>query len=77
MSSDYILQYKKGKVNTEFSSQLHPEGTLRVTQAFLLHLSRDGIGRMINTSGIAGISLPDGAIPHGLKNSATNQLIGA
>ena len=51
-------------------------GMLRVTQAFLPHMARDGSGRIINISGIAGISVLGSAITHGLNNSAMNQVTG-
>ena len=48
-------------------------GMLRVTQSVLPHMSRDGAGRVINVSGIAGISALGPALTHGLNNSAMNQ----
>jgi 3-oxoacyl-[acyl-carrier protein] reductase len=48
-------------------------GMLRVTQAFLPFMARDGSGRVINISGIAGISAFIGALTHGINNSAMNQ----
>jgi NAD(P)-dependent dehydrogenase (short-subunit alcohol dehydrogenase family) len=51
-------------------------GMLRVTQAFLPHMARDGSGRILNISGIAGISVLGGSITHGLNNSAMNQVTG-
>ena len=47
-------------------------GMLRVTQAFLPIMPRDWNGRVINVSGIAGISAFIGALTHGLNNSAMN-----
>ena len=47
-------------------------GMLRVTQAFLPIMPRDWSGRVINVSGIAGISAFIGALTHGLNNSAMN-----
>jgi NAD(P)-dependent dehydrogenase (short-subunit alcohol dehydrogenase family) len=47
-------------------------GSLRVTQAFLPIMPRDWTGRVINISGIAGISAFIGALTHGLNNSAMN-----
>jgi NAD(P)-dependent dehydrogenase (short-subunit alcohol dehydrogenase family) len=47
-------------------------GMLRVTQAFLPIMPRDWTGRVINISGIAGISAFIGALTHGLNNSAMN-----
>jgi NAD(P)-dependent dehydrogenase (short-subunit alcohol dehydrogenase family) len=47
-------------------------GMLRVTQAFLPMMPRDWNGRVINVSGIAGISAFIGALTHGLNNSAMN-----
>ena len=48
-------------------------GMLRVTQAILPAMPRDGTGRIINISGIAGISALGPALTHGLNNSAMNQ----
>jgi 3-oxoacyl-[acyl-carrier protein] reductase len=48
-------------------------GMLRATQACLPHMARDGSGRVINISGIAGVSAFIGALTHGLNNSAMNQ----
>jgi NAD(P)-dependent dehydrogenase (short-subunit alcohol dehydrogenase family) len=48
-------------------------GMLRVTQAFLPVMPRDWTGRVINISGIAGMSAFIGALTHGLNNSAMNQ----
>ena len=47
-------------------------GSLRVTQAFLPSMPRDWTGRVINISGIAGVSAFIGALTHGLNNSAMN-----
>ena len=47
-------------------------GMLRVTQAFLPVMPRDWTGRVINISGIAGVSAFIGALTHGLNNSAMN-----
>jgi NAD(P)-dependent dehydrogenase (short-subunit alcohol dehydrogenase family) len=49
-------------------------GMLRVTKAFLPLLARDGSGRIINISGIAGSSALGPALTHGLNNSAMNQV---
>jgi NAD(P)-dependent dehydrogenase (short-subunit alcohol dehydrogenase family) len=49
-------------------------GMLRVTQAFLPLLARDGTGRVINISGIAGTSALGPALTHGINNSAMNQV---
>lgn len=48
-------------------------GMLRVTQAALPAMPRDGTGRIINISGIAGVSALGPALTHGLNNSAMNQ----
>ena len=48
-------------------------GMLRVTQAILPAMPRDGTGRIINISGIAGTSALGPALTHGLNNSAMNQ----
>jgi NAD(P)-dependent dehydrogenase (short-subunit alcohol dehydrogenase family) len=47
-------------------------GMLRVTQSFLPLMPHDWTGRVINISGIAGISAFIGALTHGLNNSAMN-----
>jgi NAD(P)-dependent dehydrogenase (short-subunit alcohol dehydrogenase family) len=47
-------------------------GMLRVTQSFMPIMPRDWTGRIINISGIAGISAFIGALTHGLNNSAMN-----
>lgn len=49
-------------------------GMLRVTKAFLPLIARDGSGRVINISGIAGSSVLGPALTHGLNNSAMNQV---
>lgn len=48
-------------------------GMLRVTQAVLPAMPRDGSGRIINVSGIAGSSALGPALTHGMNNSAMNQ----
>ncbi|HTM02846.1 MAG TPA: SDR family oxidoreductase [Vicinamibacterales bacterium] len=48
-------------------------GMLRVTQAVLPLMPRDGTGRVINVSGIAGISALGPALTHGINNAAMNQ----
>jgi 3-oxoacyl-[acyl-carrier protein] reductase len=45
-------------------------GMLRATQAFLPNMARDGSGRIINISGVAGTSVLIPAMTHGLNNSA-------
>ena len=47
-------------------------GSLRVVQSFMPIMPRDWTGRVINVSGIAGISAFIGALTHGLNNSAMN-----
>jgi NAD(P)-dependent dehydrogenase (short-subunit alcohol dehydrogenase family) len=49
-------------------------GMLRMTQALLPIMARDGSGRVINISGIAGSSVLGPALTHGLNNSAMNQV---
>jgi NAD(P)-dependent dehydrogenase (short-subunit alcohol dehydrogenase family) len=49
-------------------------GMLRITQAFHPHMARDGSGRIINISGIAGTSVLGDAITHGINNAAMNHL---
>jgi NAD(P)-dependent dehydrogenase (short-subunit alcohol dehydrogenase family) len=51
-------------------------GMLRVVQSFLPLMPKDGTGRVINISGIAGISLLLNAMTHGLNNSAMNHTSG-
>ena len=48
-------------------------GMLRVTQAVLPLMPRDGTGRIINVSGIAGVSALGPALTHGINNAAMNQ----
>ena len=47
-------------------------GMLRMIQAFLPQMARDGSGRVINISGVAGTSVWMPALTHGLNNSAMN-----
>ena len=47
-------------------------GMLGVVQSFLPLMPRDWTGRVINISGIAGVSAFIGALTHGLNNSAMN-----
>lgn len=49
-------------------------GMLRVTQAMIPHMPRDGTGRIINVSGIAGSSVLTSALTHGLNNAAMNHV---
>lgn len=49
-------------------------GMLRATQAFLPLMARDGSGRIVNISGVAGISVLAPAMTHGLNNSAMNHV---
>ena len=49
-------------------------GALRVTQSFMPIMPRDWTGRVINISGIAGVSAFIGALTHGLNNSAMNHM---
>jgi 3-oxoacyl-[acyl-carrier protein] reductase len=49
-------------------------GMLRVTRAVIPHMPRDGAGRVINVSGIAGSSVLTSALTHGLNNAAMNQV---
>jgi 3-oxoacyl-[acyl-carrier protein] reductase len=48
-------------------------GMLRVIQAFLPSMPKDGTGRIINISGVAGSNVWSPALTHGLNNSAMNQ----
>jgi 3-oxoacyl-[acyl-carrier protein] reductase len=47
-------------------------GMLRVTQTFLPQMPRDGSGRIVSISGVAGTSVWVPALTHGLNNSAMN-----
>jgi 3-oxoacyl-[acyl-carrier protein] reductase len=49
-------------------------GALRCVQSFLPHMPRDGTGRIINISGIAGTSVLVKALTHGFNNSAMNHV---
>src|SRR4029450_4114156 len=60
--------------DTDWSDDLNLKllGMLRTTQAFLPLLARDGSGRIISISGVAGTSVWVPALTHGLNNSAMN-----
>ena len=49
-------------------------GMLRVTQSMIPHMPTDGTGRIINISGIAGLSVLTSALTHGLNNAAMNHV---
>jgi 3-oxoacyl-[acyl-carrier protein] reductase len=49
-------------------------GMLRVTQAFLPHMARDGSGRIINISGTGGSLVWAPALTTGLNNAAMNHV---
>jgi len=49
-------------------------GMLRVTQSMIPHMPTDGTGRIINISGIAGSSVLNSALTHGLNNAAMNHV---
>jgi NAD(P)-dependent dehydrogenase (short-subunit alcohol dehydrogenase family) len=49
-------------------------GMLRITQAFLPLMPRDGSGRIVNVSGIAGVSAFLTAMTHGINNAAMNHV---
>jgi NAD(P)-dependent dehydrogenase (short-subunit alcohol dehydrogenase family) len=49
-------------------------GMLRAVQSCLPHFPRDGSGRIVNISGIAGISVLVPALTHGFNNSAMNHV---
>jgi NAD(P)-dependent dehydrogenase (short-subunit alcohol dehydrogenase family) len=49
-------------------------GMLRMTKALLPIMARDGSGRIVNVSGIAGSSVLGRALTHGLNNSAMDQV---
>lgn len=49
-------------------------GALRCVQSFLPYMPRDGSGRIINISGIAGTSVLIKALTHGFNNSAMNHV---
>ncbi len=48
-------------------------GMLRMIQAFLPLIPKDGTGRIINISGVAATNVWSPALTHGLNNSAMNQ----
>jgi 3-oxoacyl-[acyl-carrier protein] reductase len=48
-------------------------GMLRVTRTVLPLMPRDGTGRIVNVSGIAGISALGPALTHGINNAGMNQ----
>jgi len=47
-------------------------GMLRITQAVLPLMPRDGTGRIVNISGIASVSVLTSALTHGINNAAMN-----
>jgi 3-oxoacyl-[acyl-carrier protein] reductase len=49
-------------------------GMLRVTQSMIPHMPTDGTGRIINISGVAGVSVLTSALTHGLNNAAMNHV---
>jgi NAD(P)-dependent dehydrogenase (short-subunit alcohol dehydrogenase family) len=49
-------------------------GALRAIQSFLPHMAKDGSGRIVNISGIAGSSALMPAMTHGFNNSAMNHV---
>jgi NAD(P)-dependent dehydrogenase (short-subunit alcohol dehydrogenase family) len=49
-------------------------GMLRAVQSCLPHFARDGSGRIINISGIAGVSVLGPSLTHGFNNSAMNHV---
>lgn len=49
-------------------------GMLRVTRELLPLLPTDGTGRIVNISGIAGVSVLTSALTHGLNNAAMNHV---
>jgi 3-oxoacyl-[acyl-carrier protein] reductase len=49
-------------------------GMLRVVQALLPDLAKDGSGRIINISGVAGTNVWVPALTHGFNNAAINQV---
>jgi 3-oxoacyl-[acyl-carrier protein] reductase len=51
-------------------------GMLRVIQAFHPVMPKDGSGRIVNISGIAGISVLLNALTHGINNAAMNHVAG-
>jgi len=48
-------------------------GMLRVIQAFLPYIAKDGAGRIVDISGVAGSNVWAPALTHGLNNAAMNQ----
>ncbi|RMF82640.1 MAG: SDR family oxidoreductase [Chloroflexi bacterium] len=51
-------------------------GMLRVLRAFLPQMVTDGTGSIINVGGIAGTSIYENALTHGLNNSAMHHITG-
>ena len=51
-------------------------GTLRVVREFLKLLARDGTGRIVNVTGVAGMSTWGPALTHGFNNAAINHATG-
>ena len=49
-------------------------GMLRVTRSVIPHMPTDGTGRIINISGVAGLSVLTSALTHGLNNAAMNHV---
>jgi 3-oxoacyl-[acyl-carrier protein] reductase len=49
-------------------------GALRCVQSFLPYMPKDGNGRIVNISGIAGTSVFVKALTHGINNSAMNHV---
>ena len=60
--------------DTEWMEDLNLKtmGMLRVIQAFLPNIARDGSGRIINITGVAGTGVWAPALTHGLNNAAMN-----
>ena len=60
--------------DTEWMEDLNLKtmGMLRVIQAFLPSIARDGSGRIINITGVAGTGVWAPALTHGLNNAAMN-----
>jgi NAD(P)-dependent dehydrogenase (short-subunit alcohol dehydrogenase family) len=51
-------------------------GTLRVVREFLKQLATDGTGRIVNVTGVAGMTTWGPALTHGFNNAAINHATG-
>ncbi len=51
-------------------------GMLRVLREFVPHMATDGTGAVVNVGGVAGTSIWENALTHGLNNAAMHQVTG-